>query len=117
MKNISFYLKYIIAALVISIIASNVAKAQLFRKKDTTATQVLKKTKKQLLRDNERMSSDIDSLKTLLDEYISRQRHDDSVRSEIIDIFEENEGKIGADSMTAIYLSSSGISYLFISLM
>ena len=100
MKNISFYLKYIIAALVISIIASNVAKAQLFRKKDTTATQVLKKTKKQLLRDNERMSSEIDSLKTLLDEYISRQRHDDSVRSEIIDIFEENEDKIGAGLST-----------------
>ena len=103
MKNISFYLKYIIAALVIFIIASNVAKAQLFRKKDTTTTQVLKKTKKQLLRDNERMLSEIDSLKTLLDEYISRQRHDDSVRSEIIDIFEENEDKIGAGLSTDNY--------------
>lgn len=96
MKNINILLSSVFVAAAISAAAPPEASAQWFRKRDTTATQAIRKTKKQLQKENDRMATEIDSLKCLLNDYISRQRHDDSVRSEIIDIFEENEGKIGA---------------------
>lgn len=74
--------------------APSTASAQLF-KRDTVAVK-LKKNKKQLKKENERLCSEIDSLKAVLETIMETRRHEDSVRSELIGIFEENEGKIGA---------------------
>lgn len=91
MKNNLFFLLTISAAAALNILSPATAEAQWIFKKRTET----KKSRKQLLFDNKKMSSELDSLKALIVEYEARIRHDDSVRSEIIDIFEDNEARIG----------------------
>ena len=53
-------------------------------------------TRKQLQKENVELTRQLDSIKQLLQEYEERLRLDDSLHGEVIDLFNENEGKTGA---------------------
>ena len=53
------------------------------------------KTRRQLLRENQLLMTELDSLKQQLEEYRNRFRITDSIAGEMIDIFEENEARTG----------------------
>lgn len=90
-----------------------IAHAQWFLKRaGVKSKKKVKNSRKQLLIENAKISAELDSLKTILEAYGARLRHDDSVRSEIIEIFEENEDRIGADLVPEEYNQESTDSLL-----
>ena len=62
----------------------------------TVRDSVARKSKKVLVREYKAMAAELDSLRALVDEYRERLRLDDSLRSDLIEIYEENEDKIAA---------------------
>lgn len=53
-------------------------------------------TKRQLVKENIKMAKELDSLRLILEEYEERLRMDDSLRGNMIELYNENEDKLGA---------------------
>ena len=55
-----------------------------------------KMTRRQLIKENIRMAKQLDSLRLLLEDYQEQLQAEDSLRTEIIDLYSENEDKEAA---------------------
>ncbi len=58
-----------------------------------------RKSRKELIRDHRAMAAELDSLRALLEEYRERLRLDDSLHADLMEIYQENEDKVGAGLM------------------
>ena len=88
MKNSLYFLLSISAAIALNMGSPATAQAQwIFKRDGVNSQKKVKKSRKQLLIENAKISAELDSLKNLLEAY----KYNDSIRSEIIEILEENE--------------------------
>lgn len=61
-----------------------------------TRTTTVRKTKKQLARENQKMARQMDSLRAVITEFQERIAREDSLKAEMFNVYEENSNRIGA---------------------
>lgn len=59
-------------------------------------TTTVRKTKKQLARENQKMARQMDSLRAVITEFQERIAREDSLKAEMFNVYEENSNRIGA---------------------